>query len=956
MASSREPVGQRGIGFQADDGAGELAGRECGRLAEQAGAQAGPGFVARGAAGRDAFRRWHRAARVELRQLALQRADVALQGGEGFGAVPYVGVEPVEPLAGGGDGFARGQGDAGQHVEIRDSGREAGRGFRERAALRRGFDGQLVRRFDPLQRAGHGGEPLAKRAGIAQRAAAFALALLVREVLAFRGELALRGGERGVAPRRFVEQRFEAGAVGVAGLAGEHGIGIGQAEPDRQRGEIGGESIGLALHAGQVGARLQPRARLRGQPLDLVGMGEHGGVGGEARLGGDKLRFCADRCLAARPARGQRLQRRRKLGGEALGHGGERAERGKLRLRRVDQPDDGRGPPDALEAGLLRRDLDAAGPRRLVRAGLLLDAVAQLLQRAAAKLAFAQRGARVLVPVEALVERAVLRSALGEDAVGLLVERRAEVVEAAQAGCGGEQGGAELAVALLQVLAAGAQGFRVEAEGAAEHLARQPAEERRERVVRQGRVAAVDQHRLVLAAAEGERAAGAVGDGRADAQVLAGVDEIEARARLDAEEEVRDGGERAAFPGLVRAVDDMQLRVGPEGEALAGERAVAFEIEFEEAHVSRYRRRRGRWRAPAHPRRAHRDRRVSTSRSSMAPGILARICSIRVAARARMAGSFSSPSSRAAGSSAMPSGTSGLECGGSLVSMRSRSSHTSSRWWSASAWTSSRNRGVSAFSRRCSGVAPESVTRSATSRSPASSSGVRSASPTQARNAASSATPARSTATLAQRALSTMSGRTPVDVAVRDVDQHRALGSAFAHAAALEIAGEDDPRIARQHLELMHMAERPVVIAARCEVLHRARRVGGVGRAALARGVQQADIEPAFDRRRVGEGEIFAGHPVREAAAVHRDLQGFEPLGRRLVRRELEHAGGQRHGLGDLALRVVIALDDEDRDVGPAEARDLPVEEQADARVLPLAVVDVAREHGERDILLDGAA
>ena len=174
-----------------------------------------------GAACRDPLRRWNRAACVELRQTALERYDIALQGGEGCRAVADVGVEAVEPLAGGGDGFARGQGDAGQRVEIRDAGREARRRFRERAALGGGLNSQFIRRLDPLQRAGERCQPLAQRAGIAQGAAAFALALLAREVEALGGELAIRGGQLGVALRRFVEQRFEPGAVRVAGLPGE---------------------------------------------------------------------------------------------------------------------------------------------------------------------------------------------------------------------------------------------------------------------------------------------------------------------------------------------------------------------------------------------------------------------------------------------------------------------------------------------------------------------------------------------------------------------------------------------------------------------------------------------------------------------------------------------------------------------------------------------------------------
>ena len=118
-------------------------------------------------------------------------------------------------------------------------------------------------------------------------------------------------------------------------------------------------------------------------------------MGGEAGLGGEELRFGADRRFAPRARHVASASSAAESSPEKpSGTPGSGPSAAKIRLGRIDQPDDGRGPPDAFEAGLLRRDLDASRPRRLVRAGLLLDAVTQLLQRAAAELAFPKRRAR----------------------------------------------------------------------------------------------------------------------------------------------------------------------------------------------------------------------------------------------------------------------------------------------------------------------------------------------------------------------------------------------------------------------------------------------------------------------------------------------------------------------------------------------------------------------------------
>ena len=73
------------------------------------------------------------------------------------------------------------------------------------------------------------------------------------------------------------------------------------------------------------------------------------------------------------------------------------------------------------------------------------------------------------------------------------------------------------------------------------------------------------------------------------------------------------------------------------------------------------------------------------------------------------------------------------------------------------------------------------------------------------------------------------------DGPVRDLDDHRALLAAFSDAAALQIAGVDDPGILRDDFESVDVAERPIVVAARREIGDRARRVVLVAGAAASR-------------------------------------------------------------------------------------------------------------------------
>ena len=183
--------------------------------------------------------------------------------------------------------------------------------------------------------------------------------------------------------------------------------------------------------------------------------------------------------------------------------------------------------------------------------------------------------------------------------------------------------------------------------------------------------------------------------------------------------------------------------------------------------------------------------------------------------------------------------------------------------------------------------------------------------------------PARSTRASAQRALSRISRRGSSTTPSSTSTSTAPFGARLANAAALEIARIDDEGIAAQDLVIMHMAERPIVITARREILDGARRVGVVRRPAGAGGVQHADVEPAGNRGRVGERVIFGDDPVREAAAMQHDLEVVEPEALGRAARKFAHIRRQGDALRHHAFGVVIALEEED--AGCRRDRALPI-------------------------------
>src|SRR5690606_16576125 len=108
------------------------------------------------------------------------------------------------------------------------------------------------------------------------------------------------------------------------------------------------------------------------------------------------------------------------------------------------------------------------------------------------------------------------------------------------------------------------------------------------------------------------------------------------------------------------------------------------------------------------------------------------------------------------------------------------------------------------------------------------------------------------------------------------VDQDGASRPGFSDMATLEVAREDDRDRPRINAVLMHMAQRPVLIAASVQLLQAARRVVGMLSASFQCGVQDAYIEVTRHWIGVARDHVFRDSSMREAAAMQDHLMGLE--------------------------------------------------------------------------------
>ena len=162
-----------------------------------------------------------------------------------------------------------------------------------------------------------------------------------------------------------------------------------------------------------------------------------------------------------------------------------------------------------------------------------------------------------------------------EEAAGVGAEGVEGLLDRGASEVCGEDGGSELAFSLEEGGGSIAQADAAETEHGFEERLVDAAEERLEGLAGQFRVIRAEERALIsLAALEGERLARAALDFRGEAHVLVGVQEVVARLRGDAVEEVRDAAQERAFARLVGSMDHMEVRgAGTEIELEASEGA-----------------------------------------------------------------------------------------------------------------------------------------------------------------------------------------------------------------------------------------------------------------------------------------------------------------------------------------------------------------------------------------------
>ena len=115
--------------------------------------------------------------------------------------------------------------------------------------------------------------------------------------------------------------------------------------------------------------------------------------------------------------------------------------------------------------------------------------------------------------------------------------------------------------------------------------------------------------------------------------------------------------------------------------------------------------------------------------------------------------------------------------------------------------------------------------------------------------------------------------------------------------------------------------------------------------------MQQPDVEAAGDRRGVAVGEIFEVRALRIAPPVDRDVEVFDAHSLRRRSVEVGDAVREHQRARDSTRRVVVAANDDHRDPASRQSRHARAEVEPGLVVAPVAVVDVAGQHNERDVL-----
>src|SRR6266849_9548692 len=198
--------------------------------------------------------------------------------------------------------------------------------------------------------------------------------------------------------------------------------------------------------------------------------------------------------------------------------------------------------------------------------------------------------------------------------------------------------------------------------------------------------------------------------------------------------------------------------------------------------------------------------------------------------------------------------------------------------------------------------------------------------------------------------------RNLLDLAVLDRNKQCAFGAALPDMPALKVAAKCDMRPLVQNCGLVNMGQRPVVVSLVDQVLHGARRIIDVAPHAAEPGMEDTEIEATSRRGGISGDKVLRDVALPEALAVQCNFtvphqKCFWPPCRK-------HADVRRKDKAarNLTFGVMIAIEQEHRDLSLRETAHLPDEEQSGLVVAPVAVIEIARDDNKGDLLFDRLA
>ena len=116
-----------------------------------------------------------------------------------------------------------------------------------------------------------------------------------------------------------------------------------------------------------------------------------------------------------------------------------------------------------------------------------------------------------------------------------------------------------------------------------------------------------------------------------------------------------------------------------------------------------------------------------------------------------------------------------------------------------------------------------------------------------------------------------------------------------------------------------------------------------------ATGMQETDVEPAWNLGWVTHRKILGDRLGCETLTVDRHLDRFDPLGGCLAGLEHVHVVWIRQRAGHFVFGIVVASDQIDRDSAIAKLGHLLDKELSGSKVFPVSIENISRDQQEID-------